>query len=240
MRTRIEKERGGWLWRCWSNDYRQGEIAYAVLGLRGPRLEIEFPSDWHEHRRAWIRIGLGFLKVAFSFPWRTVVPDQGQCSGPTYGFYFCKEAFVWHWGKDTGRSTCKATRFFHWPWSWQHVRHSYLNPDGSLHHHAGSGDCYAPEETKERHPYTYILRSGKVQSRTATINGEEREWRWRAFTWLPFPRSISRTINVEFSEEVGERTGSWKGGTVGCGWEWKRGETLLDSLRRMERERKFR
>jgi len=80
MRLRVEKERRGLLLRCWSSDYMQGEIAYALLGWRGPKLEIEFPSDWHEYRRAWIRIGIGFLTTAFSFPWKKTVPDDGQCS----------------------------------------------------------------------------------------------------------------------------------------------------------------
>jgi len=49
-----------------------------------------------------------------------------------------------------------------------------------------------------------------------------------------------RTIAVEFNEEVGERTGSWKGGVLGCGYDMKPGETRLECLRRMERERRFR
>jgi len=238
MRLKLEKDHRGLLLRCWNRHYI--ETAYAVLGLRGPRMEIEFPSDWHEERRAWLRLGCGIVSVAFSFPWARVVPDEGQCSGPTYGFYFFGDALVLEWGKDTGRSSDpKKKKFIYMPWSWQHVRHDYLNADGSLHHPARQGEYDAPEETKERHPYRYWLRSGKLQERIATVNGEEREWRWRLLTRLPWPRFIRRTINVEFSDEVGERTGSWKGGTTGCGWDWKHGESMLDALRRMERERKF-
>jgi hypothetical protein len=237
VRTRIEKERGGWLCRLWNDSY--SEIAYAVIGPRGPRLEVEFPSDWHEHRRVWVRVGLGLIYIAFSFPWRKVVPDQGQCQGPTYGFYCSAEAIVFHYGKTTGRPG-DPYKFVYWPWSWNHVRHSYLNPDGSLHHHAGRGEYNAPEETKQAHPYTYRLNNGTLQHRTATINGEEREWRWRGLKWLPWPRKIQRTIDVDFDGEVGERTGSWKGGTTGCGWDWKSGESMEQALRRMERERRFR
>ncbi len=39
---------------------------------------------------------------------------------------------------------------------------------------------------------------------------------------------------------VGERTGSWKGGTIGCGNDLLPGETMEQSLRRMERDRTFR
>jgi hypothetical protein len=39
--------------------------------------------------------------------------------------------------------------------------------------------------------------------------------------------------------EVGERTGSYKGGTLGCSHKMLKGETPLQTLRRMEKERKF-
>lgn len=239
MRFRVEKERRGLLLRCWSNDYHEGEIAYAVLGLRGPRAEIEFPSDWHEHSRAWIRIGLGLFSINFSFPWRKVVPDQGQCSGPTYGFYFFERALVLQYGKMTGRRG-DPQKYIHLPWSWEHIRHDYLNSDGSLHHRAARGEYEVPASTTEQHPYRYVLRSGEVQDRIATVNGEEREWRWRGTQRLPWPRKIRRTINVAFNDEVGERTGSWKGGVLGTAFEWHRGESMRDALDRMQREEKFR
>jgi hypothetical protein len=240
LRLRLETEHRGLLLRCWGAGYNAGEVAYALLGLRGPRAEIEFPSDWHEHRRAWVRLGCGILSIAFSFPWKRVVPDEGQCSGPTYGFYFFRDTLVLKWGKDTGRSTdAKTSRHIYLPWSWSHVRHDYLNPDGSLHHACGPQEYSAPDETKQQYPYRYVRDSGEIQERTATINGEEMEWRWRSLLKFPWPRKIRRTINIEFNDEVGERTGSWKGGTIGCGWDWKHGEQMVDALRRMERERKF-
>jgi hypothetical protein len=88
-------------------------------------------------------------------------------------------------------------------------------------------------------PYTYKLKSGEVQHRIATVGVEEREWRWNAFKWSKFPRKISRTIKVDFDDEVGERSGSWKGGTLGCGYVLLPNETPLACLRRMENNRKF-
>lgn len=218
MRFRVEKERRGFLLRCWHSDYRQGEIAYAVLGLRGPRAEFEIPSDWHEHRRAWVRLGFGLFSISFSVPWRgKVVADEGQCSGPTYGFYFFDDHLVLQWGKSTGRSSDRTVRkFIDMPWAWHRREHKILSE-------------------KEQHPYRYVLRSGVLQERIATINEESRLW---TRYWLPH-RLYKRTINVEFDAEVGERTGSWKGGTIGCGYDMKPGETALDGLRRMERERSF-
>lgn len=227
-----------WLLRIFGS-LRGGEIAYAKLGW-DLGAHIEFPSDWHEYRRAWVVISPVFFTIAFSFPWKWTVPDQGQCSGPKFGFSFFGDALWLYFGKSSGRSDDPA-RYIAWylPWSWEHIRHDYLNPDGSLHHRALPSEYSPPEETKRSYPYSYWRRSGEVQRRTATINGEEREWRWKWFTWLPWPSKIIRTINVEFSDEVGEGTGSWKGGVLGTSHEWKQGEVMEMALIRMERERKF-
>jgi len=91
----------------------------------------------------------------------------------------------------------------------------------------------------ETYPYRYTLKSGKIQDRIATVYVEEREWRWRWFQKLAWPRKIHRSINVDFSDEVGERSGSWKGGTIGCGYDLMPEESAEDCLRRMELERKF-
>lgn len=86
--------------------------------------------------------------------------------------------------------------------------------------------------------YQYELKSGEIQNRTATVYVDRMTWRAR---WWPIiPRQHTRTsINVSFSDEVGEGTGSWKGGCTGCGYEMLPGETPEQTLRRMERERKF-
>ena len=156
-----------------------------------------------------------------------------------YGFSIFMDSIHLNW-----RTRCRVIDL---PWAWAHVRTTHLKPDGSVFFHEETGRCDWQERTKrlatvsETHPYHYLLLpSGDVQKRTATIRGEEREWRMLWFKWLPWPSKIHRTINVEFSDEVGERSGSWKGGVTGCGYEWRHGETMLQSLRRMERERRFR
>jgi len=92
--------------------------------------------------------------------------------------------------------------------------------------------------SSESHPYVYRLQSGEEQCVTATIGVDRMEWRAR---WWPliWRKRVVTSIWVEFSSEVGEGSGSWKGGCTGCGYELKPGETALECLRRMERERKF-
>ena len=96
----------------------------------------------------------------------------------------------------------------------------------------------AERSVSETYDYTYTLKNGTVQKRKADVRVTRMEWRAR---WWPVihKRKVSTSINVTFDEEVGEGTGSWKGGCVGCGYEMNEAETPKECLRRMERERKF-
>lgn len=185
------------------------------IGVSGLCAEIEFPSDWHDRPWGWVRIGVGLARVGVAFPWHRVVPDEGQCSGPTYGFVFFGDGLHLHWGKCKGRRS-DPLRIVQMPWGWRFREHHVLTEP-------------------ETHPYRYVLRSGEVQERAATIYAERRIW---TRPWLPW-RMERVSIDVSFSDEVGERTGSWKGGTIGCGYDMLPGERPLDTLRRMERNRKF-
>lgn len=208
MRFALEKERRGYLLRCW---HRHVERAWLAVKLCGFAANIETPSDRHEERLIWLHIGLGVCSLGVSLPWSgAIVPDNGHCSGPRYGFQFFEDIFWIYYGNDKSLS-------FYMPWHWKHRWHREF------------------PETKQTHPYTYILRSGEIQQRTATIQREERLW---TRFWIPW-RKLSRSIDVQFSDEVGEETGSWKGGTIGCGYELKSGELPMECLRRMELERKF-
>lgn len=90
------------------------------------------------------------------------------------------------------------------------------------------------------YPYRYVLDSGVVQDRTAAVFVDRRAWRPRCFQWTALFEKGRTCIDVTFNDEVGERTGSWKGGTIGCGQQIRSGESSEQCLRRMERERKFR
>lgn len=186
--------------------------------------------------------GTWFIPLPFRLPeW-----DRMYCIAPSFGF-------DWKWSGYRGDlflnwwTKCKI---IHMPWTWEHVRHEVLMSDGKwrrVKRYVKGTDPftedYSPwnwtDKFEETHDYTYIRKNGEVQKRKATIGVEEREWRWRWLTWLPFPRKVSRYIEIRFDDEVGERSGTWKGGCIGCSYDMNPGETPLDTLRRMERERKF-
>lgn len=141
-----------------------------------------------------------------------------------------------NWGER-----CKVLRL---PWSWEWVRTSRRLSNG-LWHHEKEGSRLNFEQRSalptwnETHEFRYVMNSGEIQDRKATVKVSEREWRLRWFKWLPFIKKVRRTISVDFDKEVGEESGSWKGGTLGCGYDLKPGETPEQCLRRMESDRAF-
>lgn len=176
--------------------------------------------------------------------------------------------FSWNKSNAGGGRDPRYGYSFHYflPWDWGgSVRHEVLGDDGlwrpSSYEQAGKARRKAIKAGMPREeiwkidekdfpdhryiytePYTYTRRSGEVQQRTATFYVEEREWRLKAFQKLPFPfgpKRVRRSISIQFNDEVGEQTGSWKGGTTGCGYDMNPGESALECLRRMEAERKF-
>lgn len=211
-------------------------IYVSPKGYRPLGIELELPTEWHEEKTATLRISMLLVSLYLHVPWRKVYPDYHQCSGPLFGFMFSDDVLFLRYGQDTGASNRKRTKIINMPWAWKHERHEVLNVFGEWEpaRYPWRGD--EPDgRVVSTHPYLYVLKSGEQQLRDAEIFVERRTWtRW----WIPF-RRVEKSINVEFSDEVGERTGTWKGGTVGCGYEMKAGESAVQCLRRMERERVF-
>lgn len=190
----------------------------------GLQLAIEFPSDWHEEQCAIIRLTLLWGHIYLYIPWFRRYPDHHQCSGPTYGFNLTPMGdpdglvLFLYYGNDDGTPAGNRTKLIYGPWAWGTSVRNDIGP------------------WLGEHDYSYTLPSGEVQEAKAKIRVEEREWRrW----WIPYKR-VQRCVWVEFDREMGPRAGSWKGGTVGCGYELLPGEQPVACLRRMERERKFR
>lgn len=221
---RRPKYRWDWCWRLWHRRY--GRIV-EVASARAIGLSYSIPNDDDDDKRPMLRVCLFIVQVFLSMPWRQSFPldiykhAEGCMANREWGFYLpftsdLPDLFLYYGGPDCGRG--EGTKLIEMPWSWgSNVRREILTEP-------------------ETHPYLYRLDSGAVQHRNATIKAEEREWRrW----WIPW-RRVSRYIDVQFDGEVGERTGSWKGGTLGCGYEMKADERPVDTLRRMERERTFR
>lgn len=128
---------------------------------------------------------------------------------------------------------------FYFPWAYKFDKREVLTWNGWYTERKGD-DTWDKEKWKDTtiystYPYTYNLKSGKIQEVNATIYQEKRTWK----NWFGLHKKIRKYIEVEFDKEVGERSGSWKGGCTGCSYETREGETGYEALRRMEQERKF-
>lgn len=195
-----------------------GEIA---AGPHGPALEIVGWDDSHNTLILSLILFTLYLKIP-----QWVIHGYDIERG--YGFSFTKDSLHWHWGEKT--------RVFWYPWTWDHYRTMILKPDGEYwRDDKGLYEDDIPADLKEQHKYNYLMRDGEVQSCIATVSARAREWRLRWAQWSPWPRKIKRSIEVNFSEELGSERGSWKGGVTGTGYEWGKGETMRQALRKMER-----
>lgn len=160
-----------------------------------------------------------------------------------YGFYFwydghcCGDGldFVYGWGKQS--------RYYlpYFTWDWQ--RTEYISHDGRVIYKDNKNqktnfseiEKFKHEHSKD-YSYTYTLENGKIQNVIANVVIEKRYYSRK---WFPFIKKSFHSIWVTFSESIGENVDSWKGGVTGCGWDILEGETAEESLRRMEKERKF-
>lgn len=161
--------------------------------------------------------------VHLKLPFKTKL-EEG-CEWPSYGFHFFEDSFIVEAGN--------WSKYMRVPFiAWEFDYHKVMNTSGEWVQY-----IYDDKSThRETHDYTYKLKSGEVQNRKATCYKEVRQWHRK---WFPLAKMVRECISIDFSDEVGERSGSWKGGTIGCGYDLLPNESLESCLRRMEKERKF-
>jgi hypothetical protein len=235
------------LWCC-AGESMAAHIIVENGGLRSPgrfelswkrwgaALELIFDHD-AEYGYPWM-LHLHFLlvNIFLHFPLAWVPSSKREPwmrEWQRFGFSWTDDALHFHWNE--------MSKVWWIPWlNKVHQRHEVRRVDGSWVPFVGSWEQKESDGREEfTLPYCYILRNGTPQHRTATVFVERRAWRPKWFQWSSIFEKSRQSIDVCFDDEVGERSGSWKGGCVGCGWEMLPGETAEQTLRRMERERKF-
>jgi len=207
------------------------------------RIGMKYHHGFYFTRNAKLSFDLWPISLFVNMPCKSAnLKQANQCEWPSYGFLLMPREVHLKWGT--------AYKIVHFPWDWDWVRTSTLKSDGTWSHKTltqrlepnsaldSAYPYYNADADKslfrEEHPYTYTLRSGVQQKVTATIRVSECEWRMRWLKWLPWPRKLHRGIDINFSDEIGERAGSWS-----CSYNMLKGETPLECLRRMEKERTF-
>jgi len=237
-----------WRWARKAVGHRfESRFVWGELNFYKPgwHIGLEMGEDTYEEKNDHLYVRFFFGSIWIYLPWKfcrrfrpagTAAIDKGS----DFGFYTIDNSIVWRWACG------------YWSWhipffSFNHYSTEVLSIDGKrtvFIEYSGRGkraDRY--EEKKaiecancEVHPYTYTCRNGDVQYRMATIYIDRMTWTRK---WFPFLKHVKTCIDVAFNEEIGEEVGSWKGGTTGCGWAIKPGQTALQALRDMEAERFF-
>lgn len=187
-------------------------VSLQIMPIFG-NIFIQLPRRFHREVR------IGEIMAAYGFTWRWGRGDWGRDIHFNWGYY---------------------TKILHMPWDYTFIRHDIYMANGKWKRvQRGESPWNWTDKWQETHPYKYTLKGGTVQLRSVNIGIEEREWRQKWLRWCPWFAKISRTIEIEFNQEVGERSGSWKGGCIGCSYELRKDETPLECLRRMETDRKL-
>jgi hypothetical protein len=233
-----------------------GEIGYRY---RTVACKAVYYGDSTDEDRPSLMLGFGLFTWFAPMPlWtrRFFAERELGMDRASYGFSSADDGLLFYWGQRSA--------ILWWPWVLEHIRTDYLGTDmrwhddrshpendwarkhpNPLHRYVGP---IGPEKWSEVHPYRYMLQNGTVQEVQATITRRRafhgRRWfgpiRLRRFIRSIMPRKVFDNIDVQFSDEVGERAGSWKGGTVGCSYDILPEESPRSALMRMQRDRRFR
>ena len=199
--------------------------------IRGCRPRLAFGLDLFEEEYCLNLFGF-LIALPFLDRWHREPHEIME----SWGFYY-----DYH---NASLVICRGskTKFIHMPWQYDHMNDKHM-----VQLEDGSWEPYRPswhsdgEDSRfiQEFEYKYVLKNNVTQLRLAKVYVDRREWRRKCLWYIPWFAKKRQSLNVEFSSEVGERTGSWKGGVIGCGTDMKKGETAEQALRRMERERVF-
>lgn len=160
-----------------------------------------------------------------------------------YGFSLAEGSLHWHYGPQTHDSETTKSKCWLYPWR-EHrcIRHSLYDlegehfadlPDWGFRNRNGYAVRNAIEAACPVHRFKFKDYDG--EEIVATCRLEEREWkRGKGLFRLLFVgrNNINRSLDLQFSSEVGRRKGSWKGGTVGHSIDMLQGELHEAAFRR--------
>ena len=150
----------------------------------------------------------GFFGIKFFFT--LAQHDESHCQ--SYGFYFDEDALVLKWAKDDWNDD-GFIKFLYYPWSYNYCEVEFMDKAGNWVLPIGKDwkerDTFKEANQKtEVHPFRYVLKSGEVQDRTATVKADRyTHWqRWFGLGKLKLtPKRVRTSIWVNFDDEVSER-----------------------------------
>ena len=203
--------------------------------------DISFEICGYFDNRPRINFDIIFFSLELILPFRNSWTDE--CDPPKWGISI-HDNTVWIY--RGGKGNMKGGNKW-WTWNipfltknW--VRSSILLKNNTWEHETkGNTKNFYEEKWKKKQAVWNYRYTDKYEGEIipTTIYVEEREWRPKWLEWTSLFAEKRRTIDVHFSKECGKRKGSWKGGTIGCGYELLPNEHPLSCIKRMEKEREF-
>lgn len=132
-----------------------------------------------------------------------------------------------HYGAQTHDSETDKTKCWFYPWrEHNQIRHTLYDLDGDVFSDLPEWGFRSKNGWEVKQAITKACPTRKLSFKdfdgeeiVANTKIEEREWVRGAglFKWLRWvtKNEVQRSLDIDFSSEVGKRKGSWKGGTVG-------------------------
>lgn len=206
-------------------------------------LPLVFFSAWFLLLIPFVFFGWG--KLYINLPIKTGIQD---CESAAWGFSYHNNTIWIYIGGGSNFEGGKKWKTFSMPWEYDWVRTStYLRDDTwfdetNKKRVSWKNEGYGTQKWLRENKWTKTLPFiDKYDDTTvnATISVTAREWRPRAFRWTSLFSRTKKQIDIEFDKEVGRGKGSYKGGTLGCSYEMREGESPIQCLKRMEEERIF-
>lgn len=207
--------------------------------FRNPTISLRISPASYFDNKLMIHLELMWISWYIHLP---IYSTIDECEYPEFGWYYHSNSLVLCWNMKK--------KFIHMLWTYEWIRTSRLLKDGTWENEVKGGKRkeYSKERDQwelenlwsETHHVTYVTTGGEIQDDIeATIKVQEIEWRQKWLMWTKWGNKVSKSINVDFNNEVGNQRGSWKGGVLGCSEEIKGNEKPLRTLRRMMKERNF-
>ncbi len=135
------------------------------------------------------------------------------------------------------------SKFIHMPWSFDWISTAKMDTGGKFQvvqysNRGKHAEIVLNDPLEEQtYPFEYTTKRGEYQPTTATVKAVERRvWQWKLFRFLRLPlmRKTRYSLDVWFADEMGSERGSWKGGTIGTGCDWRPGQTIDQAMRAFE------
>lgn len=169
-----------------------------------------------------------------TLPWKHNIEKNYGKDDPSYGITYHNKTIMFYWNRKC--------RVWNLPYSYTWIRTSLLLSDRTWEYETKGNrkTFYEKKWIKKRWqiniPYKHRTTNDGDIDVLVTCHITEREWRQKWLKWTKIGTNIKRTLNVDFSEEVGTGRGSWKGGTIGTGFDISKSGDINVGLKKMEKK----